>query len=209
MKFLFLLVPLVSLLASCVQVIPADQAAYTPAASTASPVGVAVVDHRSYVLDGDKNDKYVGRARGAYGIPVSVPDPQMTFAERIAGYAEAGLQQKGAKVVKKTAPIGSSSSEVAKSFQGTGANKVLVLKMNDLWCDFPSLPWSKTAEVHYDITADVLTPDGRLAGSARRTKTFNVQIVDMNDSLYNHFLKAIQPEFKGLLANPSVRNGLR
>jgi hypothetical protein len=209
MKFLFLLVPVVSLLASCVPILPADQAPYTPASTTASPVGVAVVDHRSYVLNGDKNEKYTGRVRGGYGIPVSVPDPEKAFAERIAGYAEAGLRQKGAKVVAKAAAPGTSSAAVAGSFKGTGASKVLVLKLNDLWCDYPSLPWSRTAEVHYDVTADVLTPDGRLVGSSRRSKTFNVEVTDGSDSLYNHFLKALPAQFNTLLGSPSVRTGLR
>jgi len=209
MKLLFLLAPLVCLFASCVPILPPAQAPYTPASSTVSPVGVSVVDSRSFVLNGEKNEKYIGRVRGAYGIPTSVPDPQMTFAERLSGYAEAGLQQNGTTVVRKPAAKGTSSSEIGKSFQGTGARKVLVLRLEDVWCDFPSLPFSKTAEVHFHATADVVTPDGRVIGTASRKKLFSFQATDMNDSLYNHLLKALQPEFKGLIASPAVRSGLR
>lgn len=204
-----LLVPFFSLFASCVPILAPDKAPYSPAASTTSPVGVTVVDQRSYVMNDDKNENYIGRARGAYGIPVSVPDPEMSFAERISGFAEAGLQKGGAKVVRKPAPKGISASDTGKLFAGSGARKVLVLRMNDLWCDFPSLPWNKNAEVHFDVTAEVVTPDGRVIGSANRKKTFQFTVEDGNDSLYNHLLRALQPEFRSLLAAPSVRNGLR
>lgn len=209
MKLLFFLAPIACLFASCVPILPPAQAPYTPAAPTASPAGVVVVDQRNFVMNGEKNEKYIGRVRGAYGIPASVPDPEMTFAERIAGYAEAGLEQKGAKVIRKSVAKGTSSSEIGRSFQGTGARKILVLRLNDLWCDFPSLPWSKTANVYFDVTADVVTPEGRVVGSARRKKDFNFQVTDGNDSLYNHLLKALQPEFKNIIAAPSVRSGLQ
>ena len=83
------------------------------------------------------------------------------------------------------------------------------LRLNDLWCDFPTLPWSKTANVYFDVTADVVTPEGRVVGSAHRKKDFNFQVTDGNDSPYNHLLRALQPEFKNVIAAPSVRNGLQ
>ena len=110
-------------------------------------IGVAVVDRRPYVLNGDKDADFVGLQRGGFGNPFDVKtksgNPLATDMQ--ASLARA-LKEKGFEVTELyfSSP---DSTVVATAVRDNGANRNVVLSLNE---------WKTDAMMNFALTYDIV-----------------------------------------------------
>lgn len=204
--FVFLGLGAALLSTSCVSLVTPEKAPITPAAKTASPVGIVVSDHRTNTASLQK-DRYYGRCRLAYGIPSPILDPKMSLAERFAAHAKAGFAKKGMDArTAVTAPFGNPNTMIT-SLTANGAKKVLLVRMDDIWIDFANPLYGKESILYFDATVQVYGANGKLLASTSRKFERNFRY-DVNDSLFNQAVLTLQPEFTQLINQSSIMRAL-
>lgn len=191
---------------SCVSIVTPEQSAIVPVGKTASPVGIAVTDHRTNTT-GLRKDRYYGRVRLSYGIPTPILDPKMAAAERLTRQLEAGFRSQGAEVRTVTTEPFASNSTVVPSLAGAGARKVLLVRLNDVWIDFANPIGGKESILYFDANAQVLDPAGRVLATTTRKFERNFRY-DASDSFFNQAVWTLKPEFSALVNEPSIRRAL-
>lgn len=167
-------------------------------------MGLMVVDQRQDVAGGLQKDRYMGRCRlGLYGIPTPVIDPKHPFDLRVQQQLQAGFEKKGVEVV-----VRGEEAQGASDFAGSGARKILVIRINDAtWIDFANPMTGNESILYFDGTAEVLSPTGSVLGRASH-KIRREFKYDANDSLFNQALWTFQPEFQKLVNQPAIRSAL-
>ena len=202
-----LLVLAVTLAASaCVSIVTPEQVPVAPAGKTTSPIGIAVTDHRTNT-SGMRKDRYYGRVRLSYGIPTPILDPKMATAERLTRQLEAGFRRQGAEVRSVVTEPFAQSNAIVPGLAGSGARKVLLVRLNDMWIDFANPIFGRESILYFDATAQVLDPSGRVL--ATTTRKFERKFrYDANDSFFNPAIWTLQPEFTTLVNQPAIRRAL-
>lgn len=136
----------VTFLSGCGSTMTAEQAAPKVNKRVSEKVSVAVIDHRPYVLDGDKAPSFEGLSRSALGIPYSrylIQDKPMSdylVNRLVAGFKKAGVEVSGIQTTPQL-----TVSELAKTETKT---VVVILKewkydyhtfVDSSWYDFDVL----------------------------------------------------------------------
>lgn len=82
-------------LSACTPLIPITKAEMTPVYSGQAPenLNIAVVDHKSFILSGDKEEWFEGIARGVYYIPFSAKRPGPKSTQPFALYLSSMLAE--------------------------------------------------------------------------------------------------------------------
>lgn len=194
---------------SCVSLVEPGDAPIAPVSKTVSPVGLAVTDHRTEVSGGNRGDRYYGRCRlGMFGIPTPIFDPKGPIGDRLVEHMKAGFTSKGVEGQSVEIIRGEASRSVVSKFAGTGAKKVLVIVLNNVWIDFANPMFGKESIMYFDATAEVWSSSGKLLASSNKSyqKKFKY---DVNDSLFNQAVIVLQPEFSSLIANSGIQRALR
>ncbi len=116
-------------------------------------IGVAVVDNRSYVLDGSKDASFVGVQRAALGNAWSVTtESGKPLTEAMATPLERGLSKSGFAVTPLA--IGS-PADVQAGVAAGGKDKNVVLTVNDWQTDI----YMKLT-LAYDLLLQIVSGDG-------------------------------------------------
>lgn len=191
---------------SCVSIVTPEQSAIAPQGKTASPVGIAVADHRTNTT-GLRKDRYYGRVRLSYGIPTPILDPKMAAAERLTRQLEAGFRSQGAEVRTLVTEPFAKTPEILPALAGQGARKVLLVRLDDVWIDFANPIGGRESILYFDATAQVLDPSGRVLATATRKFERNFRY-NANDSFFNQAVWTLQPEFTALVGQASIRKAL-
>jgi len=191
---------------ACVSIVTPEQAPVAPSGKTASPVGIAVTDHRTNTA-GMSKDRYYGRVRLSYGIPTPILDPKMATAERLTRQLEAGFRRQGAEVRSVVTEPFSNAGAIVPGLAGNGARKVLLVRLNDVWIDFANPIGGNESILYFDATAQVLDPAGRVLATASRKFQRNFRY-NPNDSFFNQAVWTLQPEFNALVNESAIRRAL-
>lgn len=120
-------------------------------------VSVAVLDHREYVVTGDKSESFVGLSRGGFGNPFDVTTQSGTpMASEMATSIAAALQAEGLKVQTITLRSGDGQESTRQALLLTGYDRILLFTLNE---------WKTDTLAHtgltFDVTLDVLDSGGR------------------------------------------------
>src|SRR5262249_16482488 len=102
-------------------------------------VALAVLDHRSYVLSGDKSPKFVGLQRSAFGIPFDVTtDSGHWLSEDFSGSIARSLSSKGYNVKELTLDAPTPVTAALNQAVATGAERSIVLEVTEWKTDTAS-----------------------------------------------------------------------
>jgi len=108
MKKLLSIAAISLLFTGCASVLTVEQAAPELNKPATNKLAVAVVDHRSYILDGDKAASFEGLRRSAVGIPYSrytynrKPMSEFLTNRLVAGFHKSGVEVKGVSTTPTT-----------------------------------------------------------------------------------------------------------
>lgn len=191
------------LLGSCVSIVTPEESAIAVGGRPGAQVAVGVVDHRTEVAGGAREDRYYGRCRlGLYGIPTPILDPKMPVAERLTEQFRHGFRGRGVAAQ----PLKSERFADPRALvQPDG--RTLVVRLNKVWMDFSNPLTGNESILYFDAEAIVFSKDRRVLASARRSFEQNFRY-DVNDSLFNQAVWTLHPEFTKLVNDPAVRRAL-
>ncbi len=177
-------------------------------------LALGVTDHRTYVVDHDKEEWFEGIMRGAFGIPTSLgrgrvtsgehgtPYPQ--FATRLAHLLESGLAAGGATdVVVVPLRVGAAEPETLAQLAATGAERRLLVVMDKSRFDFGGF----FLHPDYDYDLEVVVADAANAVLTRRR--FSGHEADMTtDGNLNFYDNAdvfmYRPTLSLILSDPAI-----
>lgn len=123
--------------------------------SGAGEVGVAVIDNRPYVLDGDKSPDYVGKQRGGFGNPFDVRTASGgALTQDMSASLQDALRRSGYDV--KAMQIASNDPDAIKAAAAaTGVAKNLVLTVTEWQTDI-----YMSITLKFDLLLEVITQSG-------------------------------------------------
>jgi len=135
-----------------------DQKALNLGITTSATVAVGTLDHRPYVVNGQKAQNFVGVSRGGFGNPFDVVTQSgKPLASDISGSIAASMKDKGvdAKAVELRPAL--SVDEASTALRAAGAQRLVMIRL---------LEWKADAFVNVGLTFDfvlsVFDKDGRL-----------------------------------------------
>lgn len=171
----------------------------------AGTLAVAVVDQRSYVLNGDKNPDFVGLQRAGFGNPFSVTTRSgRGLAADLTdvltrSYIDAGTSAAGIEL-----PKGTDDQAAIQAFQQQPADRFLLVKMLDWKTDVYA-----QITVIWDLEAKVFDRSGQLLASQSSRGT---QGTGTNGAFEERRSELAQKEaasrFGELLNDPAIRAAL-
>lgn len=168
---------------------------------------VAVQDRRPYVLDGDKDENFVGVQRGGFGNPFDVTTTSgKALASDICSTIVAALERRNIEAVPVEASPKATDAEVKKILISTSNDRLVLIQLVEWKAD----TYQNTALI-YDIRLSVLDETGAsIAESARQGRD------DLGGSFMNppaHAKEAVPTAYKrileGLLNDPKVLAALQ
>jgi hypothetical protein len=121
-------------------------------------LALAVLDHRPYVIDGNKTETFTGLSRGGYGNPFDINTGSgQPLATDMAQALARALTAKGATVT--VIPLPPSTTEVQAMAKLAAAGKGVLVTL----IEWKSDTYFTTA-LHYDLRTIVVDGTGRLLG---------------------------------------------
>ena len=123
-------------------------------------LGVAVVDNRPYVLNGDKSPAFIGLQRGGFGNPFDVSTSSgKPLAQEVRGALATALRKRGFLVTELSA---SSSDDLAKmmAVESTGVSRNIFLSIREWKTDAMA-----RLGLSYDLLLQVVEIDGDVLAS--------------------------------------------
>lgn len=125
--------------------------------ATSATVAVGTLDHRPYIVNGQKGENFVGLSRGGFGNPFDVTTQSgKPLASDISGSIVASMKGKGvnAKTVELKPAI--SDDQAMTALRAAGAQKSVLLTL---------LEWKGDSMINvgltYDFTLRVFDADGK------------------------------------------------
>ena len=135
-----------------------DQKGLDLGTTTSASVAVGTLDHRPYVVNGQKGQDFVGLSRGGFGNPFDVTTQSgKPLASDISNAIVASMKGKGvdAKAVELKPAL--SFAEASASLRAAGAQRSVLLRL---------LEWKADTMINvglnYDIDLRVFDKDGNL-----------------------------------------------
>ncbi len=130
--------------------------------TTSKTINVAVLDHRSYVVNHDKNETFTGLSRGGFGNPFDVNTKSgQPLASDMANALAASLREKGATVNIVTLPPSTSDADAMARLATPGGKGLLVELV-----EWKSDKYMRT-KLGFNVRAFVIDPSGRSLGDSR------------------------------------------
>jgi hypothetical protein len=123
-------------------------------------VGVAVLDQRSYIKNGDKSEAFVGLSRGGFGNPFDVETRSgLAMATEMATAVVTALKSRGIRAQALKVRPADGSAQVRQVLAETGLARALLFTLTEWKTD----TMMRTG-LSYDVTLDVFDSSGnRLA----------------------------------------------
>lgn len=127
-------------------------ASVTIGAETDKSVSATVIDHRPYVVNGNKSPSFVGLQRGGFGNPFNVTTTSgRGLAEDLTDVLVRALDVQGVTAKALMLAPGTSIDNSVKQFRGQGTDLLLVVAMREWKTDAMmrlTLHWALDASVH-------------------------------------------------------------
>lgn len=118
-----------------------------------TPTAIAVVDHRPYVIDGDKQPNFEGLNRAAVGIPYSEKTGnEENLSDYIGLILKSGLLASNSDINLISTQHTDSNSDVEKTLLASAEN-YLYIELVEMKYDFQA---AFNAKVHYDVNMKYL-----------------------------------------------------
>ena len=119
-------------------------------------IALAVLDHRPYVLSGDKGPPFVGTQRDGYGIPFNVNTKSGSpLAEDFSKSLAQSLTAKGYKVEELKLAHTVSTDDAIKRAVGTGAERSVILEFTEWKSD-----QLQNAALYYALSLNIYDKSG-------------------------------------------------
>ncbi|MEM7120249.1 MAG: hypothetical protein AAF563_03160 [Pseudomonadota bacterium] len=123
---------------------------------TEHTVAVSVVDHRPYIVDGDKDPSFVGLMRAAFGNPWDVTTgSERPLAQDMTTSIVDSMKQKDIDAVAVVVPHSSDNAAARQELLITDADRYVLLVLQEWKSD----TYINTAFI-YNATLEVLGPTG-------------------------------------------------
>lgn len=174
-----------------------------PAASGSGTIAVAVQDRRSYVLSGNKQEKFVGLMRGGFGNPFDVNTSSGgPLATELRETVSRSLTSKGYKVSGVTVAPQESGDAVNRKLVETGARRSALLTLTEWKSDS-----MMNIGINYDATLAIMDERGRQLATTSIKGSDNLGYVGLNPepTITAGFAKKLE----ALFSDPKVTAALR
>ena len=200
----------VAVLAGCATPLERSDAIPKLYASPEKSIAISVVEHRPYVMTGDKTPKFEGIIRGGFGIPHTIDRPNRPAEERfvdlLAGIVKDGLTDAGVKVDVLAMPVGASLDDTWKRLAETGARRLVVIRVFESNWDAGGL--SGNFRYVYDFSMLVARPDGgrpvgkQFAANEANKASDKYNVFDMHSVRYKQIIES-------MFGDPMIRQALQ
>lgn len=198
-----------ALLSGCATPLPKSETIPTFSGKPAATIGIAVVDYRPFILDGNKEEWFEGIFRGAFGIPHSLQRPgefeKKPFALYVASKLRESLKNAGSNATVIEVPKGTSLQKVIPDVMKAKADSGLVVLMFQSRYDLGAF---KNPEYDYNFELIVLDRNGKTLAH----KTFSkVELgLELSDkyNLFDFMSKIYKEKLESFLNDPEIKNAL-
>lgn len=169
----------------------------------ATEVAVGITDHRSFILDSDKEEWFEGITRGSFGIPMSLQRPgdegEKPFALYLSGMIKESLEKAGSQVTVVELEKGQNFQRAIAKVSESGKTSFVLLMLKSRY------DIGFTSDYQHHFLVAVADADGRV----KVEKTFfdwekeipasnKYNVFDMHTEIYKMTLDKIinDPEIK-------------
>lgn len=195
-------------LAGCATPIPRSETVPVFSGKPTATIGIAVADHRPFILNGDKKEWFEGLFRGAFGIPHSLSRvdefKEKPFAFYLATKLKETLDATGSTATIIPIAKGTSIDGITAKIKKAGLGSALAVIIHQSRYDIGPV----NPEYGYNFELLVFDRVGRML--ARKEFSDMEQHLPLSDK-YNLFdmMSAIyKKKFDGFLDDPVIKNAL-
>lgn len=196
----------VMFLAGCASPLPLELKTARIDTAPAEEISVAVVDHRDFILNGDKPAWFEGIIRSVYGIPVNLERPgadgSQPFARYLATMIEGGIEKSGGQAVIIDLPPGM-QPEAAREFLAREKRRALLTIMYKSRYDV-----GFSADYQYDFVMSVLDAEGRVMAEERFSGWPRPPLSDTY-TIFDMFTEIYSNQLSQMLADPAISAALQ
>ena len=129
--------------------------------SSSGTVALGVQDQRSYVLSGNKSERFVGLQRGGFGNPFDVTTTSAPLADEYRDAIARAMKARGIAVTPVTIPMRDTPSAARQKVLDAKARRAALVTMREWKSDT-----MMNTDLHYDVTLTVYDERGnQLAAS--------------------------------------------
>lgn len=207
MFFRLAVVLMVAAVSGCAQDLPDSARIPQFQGKPAPEVAVGITDHRSFILDNDKEEWFEGITRGSFGIPMSLKRPgehgEKPFAVYLSEMIEESLEKAGSQVTVVNLEKGQIFEKAIAKVSEAGKTSFVMLMLKSRY------DIGFTSDYQYHFLVVVADGDGRI----KTEKTFydwekeipasnKYNVFDMHTEIYKLTLEKIinDPEIQSALS---------
>ena len=130
--------------------------------SSTGTVALGVQDQRSYVLSGNKSERFVGLQRGGFGNPFDVTTAGAPLAEEYRDAIARAMKARGVSVTPVTIPLRDTMSAAKQKVLDAKARRAALVTLREWKSDT-----MMNTDLHYDVTLTIFDEAGKeLAASS-------------------------------------------
>lgn len=197
-----------ALLSGCATPIPKSETIPVYPAKPVGTMGVAVVDHRPFILNEDKKEWFEGIMRGGFGIPHSLAREgefsEKPFAFYLATKLKESVEGAGGKAtivdVPRGTPLEKAIGEVTKAQVDSGLVVLIFQSRYDIG------PVNPEYNYHFDLT--VLGRDGRVFGRKAFYHFDQGLVLSEKYNLFDYMSEIYKKKFDSFLDDPEIKQAL-
>jgi len=171
--------------------------------NSSGSVAVAVHDVRSYIVSGNKPEKFVGLMRGGFGNPFDVNTGSgQPLSGEMGDALVASLKKKGITATRVTMAPSYTAAQAKSILANANARRQVLVTLREWKSD----SMMNTA-LHYDVVLDVMDERGIVLASNKIGGTDNLGSVGMGPA--DEVAKAFGTKFDALFNDPKVAAALK
>lgn len=170
-------------------------------------LSVSIVDHREFILNGDKEPWFEGIFRASFGIPVSAERPEpykkQSFAAYLSSMIQEAVVEAGGKATIVEIPMGT-SVERSIDILATGKKASILGIMRESRYDL-----GFSAEYNYNFQFIVIGPDNQIMADKTFAK-FETDIpLSESYNIFDMYTQIYAQKLNAVLNDPEINAALR
>ena len=196
------------LLSGCATPIPKSETVPVFSGKPTATIGIAIADHRSFILNGDKKEWFEGIMRGAFGIPHSLSRvdefKEKPFAFYLSSKLKDSLEATGSTATIIPIAKGTSIEQIAAKIKSAGLGSTLAVLIHKSRYDIGAF------NPEYAYHFELLVFDGVGRKIARKEFQKFEEQIPLSDK-YNVFdmMSAMyKKRFDSFLDDPEIKKAL-
>lgn len=201
----------VALLAGCATPVPKSEITPKLYGSLDNRVALAVLEHRPYVLSGNKEPTYEGLIRGGFGTVHTVYRPNRPegerFVDQIANLVRDGLAQEGVQVSVVGMPLGASVEDALAKLGQTSARRYIVIDIAE--CNWEFGMALMTSIWKYDFDVSVAGPAGFKTQSKRFSDVDTAKLPNGSYTVFDNYSIHYRRVIESMFNDPQIRQALQ